>query len=246
MGCTLPTFVPHIHTDMGAIMTDIQTGKTVRDWARMSGRDEQTVMTQLRRRGMKGMSLDSVLSDEQWTALYANKSVSNQKQKSNFSIIPQAEKRAVKEAPPAPVVDKESEIASFEWELWAINFLEMSLILIGLARLYEWPGLVLGAMCCLFLFKTQSLARHPKHMEAVKSALKVVLYMCIASGVLHLVTFWNALKINTKTFNDESEVVTDWWMLLLKVTSAILPAVFVAYISFNAVKTTAKIHLKNN
>lgn len=236
---------------MGAIHdmdnTDKNRTRTIKEWAIEAGLNPDTARRVVSRNADKTLGQKSILTADEWEIWKPGKSGTKtmpDKQETAKRVtttpvvrkdVPPEPKPEPKPAPPKP---------SFEWEFWAINFLEMTLIVIGLARLYEWPGLFLAAMCCLFIFKTLKLARKPQHSEAIKSALSVVLIMCVASGALHLVTFWNALKINTKTFNDESEVVTDYWLLLLKIASAVLPAVFVAYISFNAVKTTAKIHVQ--
>ena len=222
--------------------TDTRT-RTVKDYAEQTGQNPDSVRVRASRKLGRPVGQLSALTADEWAQVYGTKPVQKPytPTKQEKSVLTQ-NPVAANVLPPGNT--KADASASEVWELFAINFLEMALLTIGLARLYEWPGLVLAAMCCLFLYKAQQLARRPKLAEAGKNALNVVLAMCVASGLLHIVTFWNALEIQTKTFNDESEVVTDWLMFFLKITSAVLPAIFVAYISFNAVFTTAKIYRK--
>lgn len=245
---------------MGTIHTDMKPDRTIKEWADSEGINPDTARRTVSRKSGRTLGQYASISADEWRQWKPGQPDKKSGQMSrtykNSKRVLQASPSVANEQPAGLTETKEVERekeapakVSQEWEFWLINFLEMTLIIIGLARLYEWPGLVLAGMCCLFLFKAQRLARMPQHAAAVNNALRVVLAMCIASGLLHIVTFWNAIKINTSKIgyvDGEMEAVTDWWMMILKVASAVLPAIFVAYISFNAVNTTAKIHLKNN
>ena len=242
---------------MGAIYTDMEHGQTrtmtVKEWAGQSGINPDTARRTVSRKSGRTVGQLDTLTAAEWQMWKPGKS-GQDKTKTRpaptprkNSVLPDDAKPAVVKVPPPAIQEPEQPAkAESEWEFWVINFLEMSLIVVGLSRLYEWPGLILAAMCCLFLFKAQRLARDAKKRDAVQNALRVVLAMCVASGLLHLITFWNAIEIRTQAFNENRELATDYWMLTLKIISALLPAVFVAFISFNAVSTTAKIHQKNN
>ena len=184
---------------MSVIMTDIQTGKTVRDWARMSGRDEQTVMTQLRRRGLKGMSLDSILSAEQWAALYANRAATTKPGKSNSSIHPQAEKRAVKAIPPAPAVDKGS-----DWQTPSISTVRafmLDCILIGIvighagliwydcADLWDVPGQIGGGLAFFIIVAAVMLSTDPAKNITSQIALCLAFLVDLAAWWVHFPVF---------------------------------------------------------
>lgn len=128
--------------------------------------------------------------------------------------------------PPAPA------LVISEFDL--INGLDMALIVIGLSRLYEWPGAILAAMCCLFLVKTQRLAKRREIEAANERTIEVVFWMCFASFALHCITFWNALPIAHANSGYDG-------MLWVHLFAAAAPALFVSYLSYNSVIATRKI-----
>lgn len=178
---------------MGAIMADIQTGKTVREWAQLSGRDEQTVMTQLRRRGIKGMSLDSELSAEQWEALYAHRASAAKQTKSNFSIAKPQEKRAAKAAQPAPVAEAEADwqmpsfgqirAAMLDCLLIAIAIGHAGLIWYDCAALWSVPGIIGGGLAFGIVLATVMLATDPT--KNVTSQYALIFALVVDAGA-----FW--------------------------------------------------------
>ena len=183
---------------MGAVQTDMNTDntRTVKDYAEQTGQNPDSVRVRASRKLGRPVGQLSALTADEWAQVYVTKPVQNP-----YKPAPTKQEKSVLTQNPVaanvlpPGNTKADASASEVWELFAINFLEMALLTIGLARLYEWPGLVLAAMCCLFLYKAQQLARRPKLAEAGKNALNVVLAMCVASGLLHIVTFWNVYPV---------------------------------------------------
>lgn len=121
-----------------------------------------------------------------------------------------------------------------------INILDILLINVGLFRLFEYPGLFLGAMATLYLIKAQQNAKRFELRNSNRNALKTILHVSLASFLLHLVTFYNAQEPIYIPIKDELNI--DWLRLIV----AVLPAVFVSVFSYKAVEMTVTVSKEEN
>lgn len=190
------TFAPYIQTDMGEIMAYIHTGRTVREWAQLSGKDEQTVMAQLRRRKMKGMSLDSVLSDEQWAQVYGDKARTSAQNKS-VSIERPA---AAKELPSGKTKE------SGGWRLPDLSTVRRFLldcILVGIvighagliwydcADLWDVPGQIGGGLAFFIIVAAVMLSTDPTKNITSQIALLFAFLVDVGAYWVHFPVFQN-------------------------------------------------------
>lgn len=122
--------------------------------------------------------------------------------------------------------------------LSVINAIDISLIFIGLWRLYALPGIALAIMVSLYFVKAQIIARNADLRQSNYNAIQVVGWMCTTAFVLHTITFWNAMQFTWVAIDGSGAGIA---RNAVKVFSAIGPAAFVSILAFKAVETEWKI-----
>lgn len=117
--------------------------------------------------------------------------------------------------------------------LSVINYLEIALVGIGLQRLFGYSGIILGIMVCLYLLTALENATNPKLRSTNNNALQVVLWLCIASFFLHVVTFYNE--------GTSIEEITDTNPIAyIRLAVAMIPAGLVSVLSYQAIQLTVE------
>jgi hypothetical protein len=170
----------------------------------------------------------------------------NKEVKRNSVLLAPAPVETDKEGSTAKDLFRGFRLTSFD----AINYVDMLLVFIGMWRLFEVPGIAGALIICLFLMKSQGIAKNPDLRDANENAIAIVGLICFVTFFLHFVTFWQASSWidfglvpegGTKAAIDTGKKLE----LYAHIAVSAMPSMFVSILNFQAINTTHKMAMDN-
>lgn len=190
---SISDYHPHqAHTDTQMPTDTPLVAQTVRHWCAHFGKKQASTMTTVRRRYGKGLSLDSVLTDEQVSVIFGT---------DTHRKVERQHRRPKPDKSPTPVPTPEPQPASAGFDMSALRSITFDVtcisIVVGHAALIwydcasQWgtPGLIGGSIAFLIVMAALLVSTDSSRVRTSQSALWFVFVVDAAAWNVHYPTF---------------------------------------------------------